>query len=97
MGTVSELPSARLSREIRESLESRGSASAVIADLPISVDEWRRLARAAARSLGRPVETIVVSDTEVAAALRDWPANPNEEAIHRAALRKAINRLRTTA
>lgn len=93
MSTVSELPSARLSREIREAFQSRGSASAVIADLPVSVEEWRRLARAAARTLGRPVETIVVHNIEVAAALRDWPSTPDEEVRHRAALRRAINRL----
>lgn len=50
---------------------------------------WRSAARAAARGLGRPVET--VEHAGVAhAVLRDWPANELEEQIQRKALRRAV-------
>jgi len=64
----------------------------VIAEIPVPVEEWRRLARAAARALGRPVQTVIVQNVEVAAVLRDWPATPDEQATHWAAMRRAIDR-----
>jgi fermentation-respiration switch protein FrsA (DUF1100 family) len=74
---------------IRVELEATGQARA-----PEGADlaEWRRLARRAARSLDRPVQTILTEDgTAAVAGLRDWPASPEEEAIHRAAMRRVVN------
>ena len=43
-------------------------------------DEWRRAARAAARELRRPIET-VQHRFLVIASLRDWPANDLEQQV----------------
>lgn len=51
---------------------------------------WRATARAAARHLDRPVETIEHAGV-AHAALRDWPANELEQQIHQKALRRAVN------
>jgi hypothetical protein len=75
---------------LKAALSDEGTASAVIEDLSVSVDAWRKTARAAARSLGRPVETIEAPAT-VHAVLRDWPANPEEEAKLQLRMREAMN------
>lgn len=51
---------------------------------------WRTAARAAARQLGRPIETIEHGGL-AHAALRDWPANDLERQIEQKAMRRAIN------
>lgn len=74
---------------IREQLQSTGSARAVLADVAVSASEWRSLARAAARELGRGAQTIDEGDA-VSAHLRDWPANAEEEQILQARMRRAM-------
>lgn len=93
MDDVARLPSRRIADDLRASLEQRGSVTASVEQLPIPVDEWRRLARAAARSLGRPVRTMLVGGVDVTAVLADWPATSDEHERHRAAMRAAIDRL----
>jgi predicted RNA-binding protein Jag len=75
---------------IRNALEADGSVSQSLESLTVSVDEWRRSARAVARELGRTVEPVVSSDA-VHAALRDWPANERERLIHERSLRDAVD------
>lgn len=74
---------------IREQLQSTGSARAVIADVAVSAAEWRSLARAAARELGRGVQTLNEGDA-VSAHLRDWPANAEEARTLHARMRRAM-------
>lgn len=74
---------------IREQLQSTGSARAVLAEVAVPAAEWRSLARAAARELGRGVQTLDEGDA-VSAHLRDWPANADEEQILQARMRHAI-------
>lgn len=74
---------------IREQLQSTGSARAVLADVAVSAAEWRSLARAAARELGRGVQTLNEGDA-VSAHLRDWPANAEEEQTLHARMRRAM-------
>ena len=79
---------AHLIEEIKRQLRLQGSAQNVV-ESDEQADEWRTAARAAARELGRPVET-VQSEQVVAASLKDWPANELEAEVHRARLHKAI-------
>ena len=72
---------------IRDSLTKQGEAHVDVHDIRISLEEWRKLARAAGRELGRPVETIA-SDQKAWATLRDWPSNPREKQILDAAMRR---------
>lgn len=55
-----------------------------------STKTWRTAARAAARQLGRPIETIEHAGI-AHAALRDWPANDLERQIEQKAMRRAMN------
>lgn len=55
-------------------------------------DEWREAARAAARRLDRPIETVQHRHL-VVAALKDWPANKLEQQVQDAALRAAMHRI----
>lgn len=81
---------ADLETQLQTVLVDAGSASARISDLEVSADAWRKAARTAGRSLGRPVQT-VEGDGMVHAVLRDWPATDVERAKHDAAMRAAIN------
>ena len=74
--------------QIKRQLRLQGSAQAAV-ESDDQADEWRSAARAAAREMGRPVET-VQSEHVVAASLKDWPANELEEEVHRARLHNAI-------
>lgn len=90
MATVTELvklPAARVADEIKAGLIARGSVSAEIDKLPVSVDQWRKLARQVARDLGRPVRTMVLQDWTVNAILMDWPLSEDEEQIQRQNMR----------
>ena len=75
---------------IRGALEADGSVSQSLKSLTVSVEEWRRIARAVARELGRPLQTVVSPDA-VHAALRDWPADESERRIHEQAMRDAVH------
>lgn len=75
---------------IRDALETDGSVSQSLRSLTVPVEQWRRLARAVGRDLGRPVQTVVSPDA-VHAALRDWPANEREQRIHEQAMRDVAN------
>lgn len=90
---TSKLPAAALQEKITADLRARGHSNANIDDLPVTVEMWRRIARAAARSLGRPVQTLLVGESAVTAVLRDWPATPEERAIHEASMRRAMGQL----
>lgn len=75
---------------IRDALEADGSVSQDLQSLTVPLEEWRRLARAVGRELGRPVQTVVSPDA-VHAALRDWAANDSERQIHERAMRDAVD------
>lgn len=81
-----------LRQGIRDSLAARGEAHVDLAGSRVTTDEWRKLARAAARELGRPVET-VAHDQRAWAVLRDWPANDEERVVHEAAMRDAMSKI----
>lgn len=71
---------------ILAAFEADGSVSQRLESLTIPVEEWRRIARAVGRGLGRPVQTVVSPDS-VHAVLRDWPANERERHIHKQTMR----------
>ncbi len=50
---------------------------------------WRRRARAAARSIGRPVKTMAHGD-EAWAILTDWPRDADEQRVNDEAVRAAM-------
>jgi hypothetical protein len=77
--------------EIETALRRRGHIQVEVAT-DEDADEWRKAARAAARRLGRPVETLQHRHI-VVAALKDWPANELEQQVQDAALRNAVNRI----
>jgi hypothetical protein len=72
-------------------LRKRGSVQTTVAT-DEEADEWRTAARAAARQLGRPVETIQHRHV-VVASLKGWPANELERQISDAEIRKVMNRM----
>lgn len=75
---------------IRETLTAHGSVAQDLASLTVPVDEWRKIARAAGRELGRPVQTLIAGDA-VHAVLRDWPRDEREQNIHKQAMRAAMD------
>lgn len=75
---------------IREAFEADGSVSQSLKSLTVPVEEWRRIARAVARELGHPVQTVLSPDA-VHAVLRDWPANESERRIHEQAMRDVVD------
>lgn len=75
---------------IRGALEENGSVSQNLDELAVNVQKWRQAARAVARDLGRPVQTVVSADA-VHAVLRDWPADERERQIHEQAMRDAMD------
>lgn len=76
---------------IMKQLRTRGGAQAEIAD-DVAAAAWRKDARAAARRLGRPVQTIRF-EQHVAASLRDWPANELEQQVQHVTLQRALRSL----
>ncbi len=85
-----ETGTARLIAELEASLSAGGQVNAELSELRLSVDAWRKAARAAARNLKRPVQTIT-ADGRVWAMLRDWPANDEERLVQRKRIRDAAN------
>ncbi|WDH77904.1 hypothetical protein PTQ19_10260 [Microbacterium esteraromaticum] len=77
--------------QLTKELRLKGGAQRAIED-DAEAAEWRKRARAAARALGRPVETARCGRVTVA-ALRDWPANELEAEVHQAKLRNAMDRM----
>lgn len=75
---------------LRTAFQARGEAHVHVADIRVSLDEWRRLARTVARDLRRPVQT-VASEDQAWAVLRDWPSDDREQQIHDKAMRDAMN------
>jgi len=90
MRPVVSLLSRQTLASIRASLKDTGQARCELVELRVDADEWRALARQAARELGRTVET-VRGDDQVAATLRDWPRNEEERTITLDRLRRTIN------
>jgi hypothetical protein len=74
---------------LKGALAADGHVDAAIVDLTVSIELWRKTARAAARALGRPVQTLE-TERYVHALLRDWPANAEEEAKFQARMRAAM-------
>lgn len=75
---------------LRAAFQARGEAHVHVTDIRVSLDEWRKLARAVAREIGRPVET-VATEGRAWAVLRDWPADDRETRIHEKAMRDVMN------
>jgi hypothetical protein len=79
---MNELLVAEIAAELRRHGSVRSNQGEPTAD-------WRAAARAAARELGRPIET--VEHQGIAhAVLRDWPANELEREVQRKALHRAV-------
>lgn len=76
---------------IKSQLRTRGHIQSTVAT-DQEADEWRKAARAAARQLGRPVET-VQHRYIVVASLRDWPANELEQQIQEAEMNNVADRI----
>jgi len=74
---------------IAADLLNAGSVMVHVGDLSITASEWRAIARAAARKIGRPIET-VANETRAWAVLRDWPADDRERAKLDAAITNAV-------
>ncbi len=74
--------------EILAAYESKGNASVEVAELQISVADWRRIARQVAKDLGRPVRT-QANEWLVVAWLTDWPSGDVEEQKSLANMREA--------
>jgi hypothetical protein len=93
MGEVIDMNRERDSRDpmvqIRAALERDGHCQVPIAELTVSIAEWRKYARAAGRDLRRPIQTVAGEDM-VYASLRDWPRDETEKARHDAAMRSAM-------
>ncbi|WP_157000648.1 hypothetical protein [Leucobacter komagatae] len=89
MRPVVSLLSRSILATIRDSLKETGQARCDLVELRVDVDEWRALARKAARELGRSVQTIETQD-QVAAVLRDWPRTDEERAVTLARMRKTM-------
>lgn len=75
---------------IRASRQETGQARCELVELRVDTDEWRALARQAARDLGRSVETVKTED-QVVARLRDWPQNDEERSITLDRMRRTIS------
>ncbi|NQX29858.1 hypothetical protein HQQ81_21125 [Microbacteriaceae bacterium VKM Ac-2854] len=91
MNAVASLPSAGVAESTRLQLQQSGSAHAQIDQLPVTLNEWRRIARAVARELGRPMETTARGGVIVHAVLTDWPATDEERRIMAKQMRDAVN------
>jgi hypothetical protein len=76
--SIHEAEEQRLLSIIAAELSATGQASANFSELTVPVAVWRKVARAAARSLKRPVGTLELEHS-VYAHLTDWPATPEEE------------------
>lgn len=81
--------------EIASQLRRNGSVQVTVAT-DEEADAWRKSARAAARRLGRPVETIQQRHV-VVASLRDWPANELEQQVFDAKMRNVFSRMGDSA
>ena len=80
--------------EIAAEFAKTGNATVALVDLNMTLHDWRKVARSAARQLGRPVET-VANETRAWASLRNWPANKEEQDKHDVAMRAAMNSIAT--
>lgn len=74
---------------LRNGLIEDGFVTVPVAELTVSVQDWRRIARAVARDLGRPVRTMLVG-SDVTAVLSDYPRDDVERA-------RLAHRMRATA
>lgn len=77
--------------QLAKELRLNGGVQRMIDD-DVEAAEWRSNARAAARLLGRKVET-ARSGRVTIAALRDWPANELEQQVADARTRNVMERM----
>ncbi len=92
MRPVASLPGASLLEQLQSELAATGSTRALVAELPVTLQLWRKTARQAGAELGRPVRTMLAGDT-IHALLTDWPATDAEREQHLEAMRAAVNRI----
>lgn len=90
IGLGDRQPKDPLPLAIQGMLVATGSARGDVDELGVTVNEWRKAARAAGRELGRPVQTVAAGRI-VHAVLKDWPRDEAEQRIHDAAMRAALN------
>jgi len=81
----------RILEDLTEQLRDHGSVFVEVSSLTVPVVTWRKLAREASKTLGRPIETAVTGH-RISASLRDWPSTPEETAILQRRMRAAIER-----
>ncbi|WP_416444724.1 hypothetical protein AB3K78_15490 [Leucobacter sp. HNU] len=89
IGLGDRQPKEPLQLAIQGMLTATGSARGDAAELGVTVEAWRKAARAAGRELGRPLQT-VASGTIVHAVLKDWPRDEAERRIHDEAMWAAL-------
>ncbi|MFK4806767.1 hypothetical protein ACI3KX_12970 [Microbacterium sp. ZW CA_36] len=77
-----------LEEDIRRDLKRQGHSELRTTDEAFA-GEWRAAARAAARALGRPVETMRAG-VVVIAQLKDWPANELEKQLESEQMNNAM-------
>lgn len=78
----------RMEADIHAQFVAIGGAQIEIQELTVSIEQWRRSARAVGRRLRRPVKTLVGGGI-VHAFLTDWPRDDSERATREDQLRKA--------
>lgn len=66
-----------------------GGARVDVVELPITLAQWRSLARKVAHELGRPVTTSA-TERYAWASLKDWGRSPEEQAITQDLLNQAL-------
>ena len=74
---------------IRSALVRSGCVTASVADLPVTVEQWRKASRHAGRELERPVRTMLVGG-DVTAVLTDYPRDEVERAASQQRLRAVV-------
>ena len=87
MGTVIEFPSQ--ASQIAEMAEQLSAEGQLRGEGLRDVAAGRRQARAAARTLGRPVQTLAHGDTAWA-VLKDWPRDAEEQRIRDEKVRQTM-------
>lgn len=92
MRPIASLPGASLLEQLQRELAASGSTRALVDELPVTLQLWRKTARQAGAELGRPVRTMLGGDT-IHAFLTDWPATDAECEHDLEAMRAAIKRI----
>lgn len=87
-------PLTRAQSRIEEGFARTGGLTVHLSEEHVPAEDWRRLMRAVAKRLGRPVETFA-NETSVVGALKDWPRDASERRRAQENMRLVVNALNT--